>query len=100
VNLKRGGQLTVKVGNGEEMCGMITELGSVSGCPRPTPYRSSVCGTDRRTDFGRKESTKTHRVGSFSVFVGGRRSFMLMINRNFTRYLNRVLVGESGSLFG
>jgi hypothetical protein len=36
-NLKGGGQLTTKAGNGEQMRGMVLELGSVSGCPRPTP---------------------------------------------------------------
>ena len=32
-----GGQLTVKEGNGEQMCGMVTGMGSVIGCPRTTP---------------------------------------------------------------
>ncbi len=37
VNLKGGGQLTTKTGDGVQMCGMVPGLGSVSGCPRPTP---------------------------------------------------------------
>ena len=37
VNLKGGGQLADKVGNGEQMNGMVPGLGSVNGCPRPTP---------------------------------------------------------------
>ena len=36
-NLKAGGQLTVKEGNGEQMSGMVPGLGSVSGCPHKTP---------------------------------------------------------------
>ena len=39
VNLKGGGQLSGKSGDGEQMCGMVPRLGSVSGCPRPTPWR-------------------------------------------------------------
>jgi len=35
------------VGDGEQMCGMMPGLGSVSGCPRP-PVATSVRGTDRR----------------------------------------------------
>ena len=36
-NLKGGGKLTVKEGKGQQMRGMVPGLGSVSGCPRPTP---------------------------------------------------------------
>ncbi len=43
VNLKGGGQLATKAGDGEQMCGMVPGLGSVSGCPRPTPWRRR-CG--------------------------------------------------------
>ena len=31
--LKGGGKLATKVGNGEQMCGMVSGLGSVSGLP-------------------------------------------------------------------
>ena len=37
VNLKGGGQLKTKSGDGEQMSGMVPGLGSVSGCPRTTP---------------------------------------------------------------
>ena len=37
VNLKGGGRLTTKVGNGEQMSGMVSGLGSVSGSPWSTP---------------------------------------------------------------
>jgi hypothetical protein len=33
-DLKGGGQLAAKVGNGKQMRGMVPGLGSVSGCPR------------------------------------------------------------------
>jgi hypothetical protein len=44
----RGGQLASKVGNGEQMRGMVPGLGSVSGCPRPTPRQR------RRGAYGHK----------------------------------------------
>ena len=37
VNLKEGGQLKTKSGDGEQMSGMVPGLGSVSGYPRTTP---------------------------------------------------------------
>ena len=37
VNLKGDGQLSDKTGDGEQMCGMVPGLGSVSGCPRSIP---------------------------------------------------------------
>ena len=33
MNLKGGGELSDKTGNGEQMCGMVTGLGSVIGLP-------------------------------------------------------------------
>ena len=39
VNLKGGGQLATKEGDGEQMCGMTSGLGSVSGCPRSCPWQ-------------------------------------------------------------
>ncbi len=50
MNLKGGGQLTVKTGNGEQMCGMVTGLGSVT---------TSVPGTDRRIDVVTEEDEQT-----------------------------------------
>ena len=32
MNLKGGGQLATKSGDGEQMCGMVSRLGSVIGC--------------------------------------------------------------------
>ena len=43
VNLKEGGKLTVKVGNGEQIHGMVPGLGSVSGFPGSTPWRRRCC---------------------------------------------------------
>ena len=36
-NLKGDGQLATKEGNGEQIRVMVTGVGSVIGCPRPTP---------------------------------------------------------------
>ena len=41
-NLKGGGQLASKAGNGEQMCGMVTGLGSVSGLPSQNPAATSA----------------------------------------------------------
>ncbi len=45
-NLKGEGQLATKAWNGEQMRGMVSGLGSVSGCPRPTTWqrRNGVYG--------------------------------------------------------
>jgi hypothetical protein len=42
-NLKGGGQLAAKVGNGEQMRGMVSGLGSVSGCPHSPTVTSVRC---------------------------------------------------------
>ena len=42
-NLKEVGKLVAKSGNGEQMLGMVPGLGSVIGCPRPTPWQRR-CG--------------------------------------------------------
>jgi hypothetical protein len=68
----------VKTGDGEQMCGMVSGLGSVRGYPRPTPCvtpwrrrRSEL--TDVLVSWG-KEPRKARRVASCSGFVGGRRA--------------------------
>jgi hypothetical protein len=43
VNLKGGGQLAVKTGNGTHMRGMVPGLGSVIGCPHSPPETSARC---------------------------------------------------------
>ena len=47
-NLKGGGQLAVKEGNGDQMCGMVPGLGSVSGYPHKTPRQR------RHGEYGHK----------------------------------------------
>ena len=42
VNLKGGGQLATKKGNGEQMCGMVPGLGSVSGLPSKEDFMSML----------------------------------------------------------
>ena len=74
VNLKGDGQLATKAGNGEQMCGMVPGLGSVSGCPRPTPWRRRRAELTDVLASWRKEPSKEHRVASCSGFVGGRRA--------------------------
>ena len=43
VNLKGGGQLTTKAGDGDQMCGMMPGLGSVSGLPSQNPAEGGLC---------------------------------------------------------
>ena len=43
VNLNGGGQLSDKPGNGEQIRGMVSGLGSVIGYPRSTPWQRR-CG--------------------------------------------------------
>ena len=40
VNLKGGGKLASESGNGEQMCGMVPGLGSVSGLPSKEGFMS------------------------------------------------------------
>ena len=42
-NLKGGGQLAAKAGNGAQMRGMVPGLGSVSGCPHSPEATSARC---------------------------------------------------------
>jgi len=42
-NLKGGGQLAAKAGNGAQMRGMVPGLGSVSGCPHSPAATSARC---------------------------------------------------------
>ena len=42
-NLKGGGQLAAKAGNGAQMRGMVPGLGSVSGCPHNPTATSTRC---------------------------------------------------------
>jgi hypothetical protein len=72
--LKGGGQLAAKVGDGEQICGMVPGLGSVTGCPRPTPWRRRRAELTDVLASWRKEPSKAPRVASCSCFVGGRRA--------------------------
>jgi hypothetical protein len=74
-NLKGSGHLTVKTGDGEQIYGMVSGLGSVSSCPLSTPWqRRWVELTDVLVSW-HKEPRKTHRVVSSYDFVGGRRTW-------------------------
>ncbi len=42
-NLKGGGQLAVKAGNGAQMLGMVPGLGSMSGSPDAVRMDKSAC---------------------------------------------------------
>ena len=105
MNLKGGGQLTVKVGNGEQMCGMVPGLGSVSGCPHNPAATSARCVW-----------TKVHAgvVGIYCdqpvcdrcVVVGfvtrWKEGLVSILNRNFARLLMMGVFSRvcSGVLWG
>ena len=87
-NLKGGGQLTVKVGNGEQMCGMVSGLGSVSGCPHSPAATSARC-VWTQVHAGvvgiSCDQPVRDRCVVFDFVARWKEGFMSMLNRNFAR---------------
>ncbi len=73
VNLKGGGQLVTKVGDGEQMCGMVPGLGSVSGLSSQNPAATSV------------RCIWTQVYAGVVVICSWKEDFVSMLNRNFAR---------------
>jgi hypothetical protein len=93
--MKGDGQLVTKTGNEEQMRGMVPGLGSVSGCPQPTPRqrRYGVYGhvCDRCVVFGFVTRWKEGFVQESSVAaasetsrqsVSGRKSMGMLVDEN------------------
>ncbi len=87
-NLKGGGQLATKTGNGEQMCGMVTGLGSVSGCPH-IPAATSVRCAWTQVHTGVVgiycDQPVCDRCVVFDFVARWKEGFMSMLNRNFAR---------------
>ncbi len=88
MNLKGGGQLTTKTGNGEQMCGMVPGLGSVIGCPH-SPVETSVWCVWTQVDAGvvgiYYDQPVYDRYVVFDFVTRWKKGFMSMLNRNFAR---------------
>ena len=87
-NLKGGGQLAVKTGNGEQMCGMVPGLGSVIGCPH-NPAETSVRCVWTQVHGGvvgiYYDQPVIDRCVVFDFVVWWKEGFMSILNRNFAR---------------
>ncbi len=88
-NLKGGGQLAVKVGNGAQMFGMVSGLGSVSGCPHSAAATSARC-VWTQVDAGVvaicSDQPVLDRCVVFDFVARWKEVFMIMINRTFARF--------------
>ncbi len=87
-NLKGGGQLDAKAGNGEQMCGMAPGLGSVSGCPHSPAATSARC-VWTQVHAGvvgiSCDQPVSDRCVVFDFVARWKEGFMSMLNRNFAR---------------
>jgi hypothetical protein len=106
VNLKGGGQLADKAGDGEQICAIILWDGVRTGVserlPSAHPVATSARGTDRRADFvaeGAEQDAQSRVVFRLRWWKEG---FMSMLNRNFARFLMRGVFSRvcSGVLWG
>ena len=88
-NLKGGGQLTVKTGNGEQMCGMVPGLGSMSGLPSRNPEATSVRCVWTQVHAGVVAICSDQPVCDRCVVLGfvarWKEGFVNMLNHNFAR---------------
>ena len=88
-NLKGGGQLADKSGNGEQMCGMVPGLGSVSGLPSQNPAATSVRCVWTQVYAGVvaicSDQPVSDRCVVFGFVVRWKEGFESMLNRNFAR---------------
>ncbi len=89
VNLKGGGQLATKAGDGEKMCGMVSGLGSVSGLPSQNPAETSARCVWTQVHTGVvaicSDQPVSDRCVVFGFVTRWKEDFVRMINRNFAR---------------
>ena len=88
-NLKGGGQLAAKAGNGEQMRGMVSGLGSVSGCPH-SPVTTSVWYVWTQVHAGvvgiYYDQPVCDRCVVFDFIARWKEGFMNMISHTFARF--------------
>ena len=87
-NLKGGGQLAAKAGNGAQMHGMVPGLGSVSGCPHSPAATSARCvWTQVHAGVVAicSDQPVRDRCVVFDFVARWKEGFMSMLNRTFAR---------------
>jgi hypothetical protein len=87
-NLKGGGQLAAKAGNGAQMRGMVPGLGSVSGCPHSPAATSARCvWTQVHAGVVAicSDQPVRDRCVVFDFVARWKEGFMSMLNRTFAR---------------
>ena len=89
MNLKGGGQLVTKAGDGEQMCGMVPGLGSVSGLPSQNPVATSVRCVWTQVHAGVvaicSDQPVYDRCVVFDFVARWKEVFVSILNRNFAR---------------
>ena len=106
MNLKGGGQLATKVGNGEQMRGMVPGLGSVSGLPSAHPATTSARCVWTQVHAGVvaicSDQPVRDRCVVFCFVARWKEGFVSMLNRNFMRLLMMGVFSRvcSGVLWG
>ncbi len=87
-NLKGGGQLTSKGGNGEQIRGMVSGLGSVGGCPHnPTATSDRCVWTQVHAGVVVicSDQPVRDRCVVFDFVARWKEGFMTILSRTFTR---------------
>ena len=87
MNLKGGGQLATMAGDGEQMCGMVSGLGSVSGLPSQNPAATSARCVWTQVHTGVvvicSDQPVLDRYVVFGFVTRWKEGFVSMIHRNF-----------------
>ncbi len=85
--MKEGGQLDTKTGDGEQMCGMVSGLGSVIGLPSQNPAEMSTRCVWTQVHVGVVvicfDQPVSDRYVVFGFVTRWKEGVVSMLNRNF-----------------